>query len=61
MGLSKAQRWLLLACGALLIVAEVIKRVPMSERVTMAVGLTELILAVAAGVAFGFVATGKNG
>jgi hypothetical protein len=61
MGLSKAQKWLLIGCGALLVVAEVIRRVPMSEKVTMAVGLTELILAVAAGIAFGFVATRRSG
>ena len=60
MGLSKAQIWLLVACGALLVAAEIIKRVPMSEKVTMAVGLTELILAIAAGVAFGFLATRRN-
>ena len=60
MGLSKAQKWLLVGCGMLLVAAELIKRVPMSAKATMAVGLTELILAVAAGVAFGFVATRRN-
>ena len=61
MGLSKAQKWLLVGCGVLLVVAEVIKRVPMNEKITMVVGLTEMILAIAAGVAFGFFATRRNG
>ncbi|HJQ69981.1 MAG TPA: hypothetical protein VKA70_13470 [Blastocatellia bacterium] len=61
MGLSKAQKWLLVGCGALLVAAEIIKRVPMSAKATMAVGLTEMLLAIAAGVAFGFVATRRDG
>jgi hypothetical protein len=60
MGLSKAQKWLLVGTGVLLVLAEVIKRVPLSEKITMAVGLTELILAVAAGIAFGFAASKRN-
>jgi hypothetical protein len=60
MGLSKAQKWLLVGSGIFLLLAEVIKRVPMSEKITMAVGLTELILAIAAGIAFGFAASKRN-
>lgn len=60
MGLSKAQKWLLVGSGALLVLAVVIRRVPMSEKMTMAVGLIELILAIAAGIAFGFAASKRN-
>ena len=60
MGLSKAQKHLLFWSVGLLVFAEIIKRVPMSEKTTMMVGLTELILAILAGVAFGFAASRRS-
>ena len=61
MGLSKAQKHLLIWSGGLLVLAEIIKRVPMSEKATMAIGFIELILATCAGVAFGFAASKRSG
>jgi hypothetical protein len=60
MGLSKAQKHLLIWSGGLLALAEVIKRLPMGAKPTMAVGLIELILAIFAGVAFGFAASKRS-
>ena len=60
MGLSKAQKHLLIWSGALLVLAEIIKRVPMGAKTTMMVGLIELILAIRAGIAFGFAASKRS-
>jgi hypothetical protein len=59
-GLSKAQKWLLVGWGSLLVLAVLIGRVPMSEKMTMAVGLIEMILAIAAGIAFSVAASKRN-
>jgi ABC-type dipeptide/oligopeptide/nickel transport system permease subunit len=61
MGLSKAQKHLLIWSGGLLVLAEIIKRVPMGQKTTMTVGFIELILAIFAGIAFGFAASKRSG
>jgi NADH:ubiquinone oxidoreductase subunit K len=51
--MTKRTRLLLIVSVTLLIAAFAIKRVQLSEKVSMIVGLVELLLAIAIGVAFG--------
>lgn len=52
-GLSPAHKWLLGLSVVLIAIAEVVKRLPMSERETVIVGAAEVILAMLIGIAFG--------
>lgn len=67
--MSRTQKLLLALGVALLVGAEIIKRISLSENGTMIAGLVEVLLAIAIGIAFGFTksstksdpqGTGKN-
>jgi hypothetical protein len=58
--MSRMQKILLAGGIVLLILAEVVKRVPMSQRTTVIVGAIEVLLAIAIGSAFGLTATKNN-
>ena len=52
-GLTRAHKWLLGLSVVLIAIAEVVKRLPMSERETVIVGASEVIIAMLVGIAFG--------
>jgi hypothetical protein len=56
-GLSKAQKGLLAWSAGFLLSAEIIKRFRFEGRAATILGLIELLLAIATGVAFGIAAT----
>jgi len=56
-GLSKAQKGLLAWSAGFLLCAEVVKRFRVEGRAATIVGLIELLLAIATGIAFGITAT----
>ena len=51
--MSKTQKLLLVLSVAFLVAAEIIKRLPLSEKATLIVGLVEILVAIAIGFAFG--------
>ncbi len=51
--MSKTQKLLLVLSVAFLVAAEIIKRLPLSEKATLIVGLIEILVAIAVGFAFG--------
>jgi hypothetical protein len=55
MEVKKSHKWLFVWSAVLLLVAFIIKFIPMSKPVTQWVGAVELLLAVATGIAFGIV------
>lgn len=57
MQMSKTQKWLLALSLAVLILAEIAKRLAVSEKTAVIIGAIEVILALAAGAAFGLAAT----
>lgn len=54
------QKALLVWTALFIIVAEILKRIGIEGRAATLVGMTELLLAIATGVAFGFAASAKN-
>ena len=58
--LSKAQKALLAWTAGFLLLAEIVKRMRIEGRAATIVGLTELVLAVATGVAFGWATTANS-
>ena len=60
MDLSKAQKALLAWSAGFLLLAEVVKRLRIEGRAATIVGLIELLLAIATGVAFGWATTANN-
>jgi hypothetical protein len=58
--MSKAQKWLLAWSAGLIILAEVIKHLHTGEKTTIAIGVVEVFLAFATGVAFGLTAAGSS-
>ena len=58
--LSKAQKALLAWSAGFLILAEGVKRMRIEGRAATIVGLIELLLAIATGVAFGWATTANN-
>jgi hypothetical protein len=58
--LLKTYKWLLLSSAALVILACILKFVPLSKPLTQVCGLIELLLAIVTGVAFGTKATKKQ-
>ncbi|MFP5263313.1 MAG: hypothetical protein ACLGJB_15535 [Blastocatellia bacterium] len=59
--LSRAQKALLAWSTAFLVLAEVIKYLNVRGRAATAIGLAEVLLAIATGVAFGVAASRKEG
>ena len=59
-GLTKAQKALLAWSAGFLLSAEVIKRFRFEGRVATIVGLIELLLAIATGIAFGLSASSES-
>jgi hypothetical protein len=59
-GLTKIQKVLLAWSAGFLLSAEVIKRIRVEGRVATIVGLIELLLAVATGIAFGIATTAAH-
>ena len=60
MDLSKAQKALLAWSAGFLLLAEGVKRMHIEGRAATIVGLVELLLAIATGVAFGWATTANN-
>lgn len=60
MALSKAQKGLLAWSAGFLLLAEAVKRVRIEGRAATIVGLVELLLAIATGIAFGWATTANN-
>jgi hypothetical protein len=60
MDLSKAQKGLLAWSAGFLLLAEGVKRMRIEGRAATIVGLIELVLAIATGVAFGWAATANS-
>jgi hypothetical protein len=60
MEVTKSYKWLFIWSAVLLLVAFIVKFVPMSKPVTQWVGGIELLLAAATGIAFGIVAFRKE-
>jgi hypothetical protein len=60
MDLSKAQKALLAWSAGFLLCAEGVKRLRIEGRAATIVGLAELVLAIATGVAFGWATTANN-
>jgi hypothetical protein len=60
MDLSKEQKALLAWSAGFLLLAEVVKRFRIEGRAATIVGLIELLLAIATGVAFGWATTANN-
>lgn len=58
--LSKAQKALLAWTAGFLLLAEALKRMRIEGRAATIVGLIELVLAIATGVAFGWAATANS-
>ena len=60
MELLKSHKWLFGWSAFLIILALVAKNIPMSKSVAQLVGVIELLLAIATGIAFGWMATKRN-
>lgn len=60
MDLSRAQKALLAWSAGFLLLAEAVKRMRIEGRAATIVGLIELLLAIATGVAFGWATTADN-
>ena len=58
--LSKSQKLLLVWTALFIIGAEMVKRAGVEGRAATYIGMTELLLAIATGVAFGLAASAKN-
>jgi hypothetical protein len=56
----KSYKWLLLWCVALLVLACTVKFMHASKALTQLIGLIELLLAIATGIAFGIKAAKKT-
>ena len=59
-GITRAQKWLLGLSLILIAAAEVVKRLPMSERETVLIGASEVILAMVVGIAFGVASSSQE-
>ncbi|HVF89986.1 MAG TPA: hypothetical protein VNH22_07955 [Blastocatellia bacterium] len=59
-GLTRAHKWLLGVGLVLIVTAEIVKRLPMSERETVIVGASEVILAMLVGIAFGVASSSQE-
>ncbi|MEW6128292.1 MAG: hypothetical protein AB1757_14730 [Acidobacteriota bacterium] len=60
MELLKSHKWLFGWSAFLIILALVVKNIPMSKSVTQLVAVIELLLAIATGIAFGWMTMKRN-
>ena len=60
LGLSRAQKALLIWCIGFLILAEVVKHLHVEGKAAARIGLIEVVVAILTGVAFGIVASRKK-
>lgn len=60
MELLKTHKWLFGWSAFLIILALVVKNIPMSKSVTQLVAVIELLLAIATGIAFGWMTAKRN-
>ena len=60
MGLSKAQRLLLAWSVCFILAAEVVKHLKVSPKAATVIGLIEIVLAIATGIAFGAAQTARG-
>lgn len=60
MGLSKAQKLLLAWSVCFILAAEVVKRMEVSQKAATVIGLIEVVLAIATGIAFGVAQTARG-
>jgi hypothetical protein len=60
MGLSKAQKLLLAWSICFIIAAEVVKHMIVSQKAATIIGLVEVVLAIATGIAFGVAQTART-
>jgi hypothetical protein len=58
--ISTSQKWLLGWTGVFILGAALLKQVQLSETTSVALGLVELLLAIATGVAFGLAVSRQN-
>lgn len=56
-GLSKTQKRLLVLSAGLILLAEIVRRIPMREEIVVFVGAFEIVVAVLIGIGFGVATT----
>lgn len=56
-GLSKTQKRLLALSAGLILLAEIVRRIPMREEITVIAGAFEIVVAVLIGIGFGVATT----
>ncbi len=61
MELLKSHKWLFAWSAILLLIAFIVKFIPLSKSMTQLTGGIELVLAIATGIAFGITASRKEG
>lgn len=59
-GLSTTQKRLLVLSAGLILLAEVVRRIPLREEITVFVGAFEIVVAVLIGIGFGVSTTGAK-